>query len=73
MKFINKIVGSSKRFGMALLAGASVSVAQAQSAVPTEIQGIMDNVDEGWTWAKSIIIGVLGFSMLVWVIRKARR
>ena len=65
----NRIRNASKMFGLALAAG----LATAHAAVPTEITDITTNADTVFSTVKTIIVGVVGFMILVSFVKMVKK
>lgn len=61
-----------KLIAVGLAVGMS-ALAQAESTVPAEITAITDNASTVWTAVKGIVIGVVGFMILIGFVKMVKK
>ena len=66
MNTARKLIASGLAVGMSALA-------QAQASVPAEITAMTDNASTVWTTVKGIVVGVVGFVILIGFVKMVKK
>jgi len=64
---------SIKTLGLAIATLATVAVAHAQAALPTEYASIGTDADATFAWSKAFVIGVVTFLFVIGLIKLGMR